>query len=100
MNTRTTLLPDKDVDTSSWRVTHFAEKANEEAGMEISIPKTKGQHIMHNEKQPTTTENDIVELDLKFKFKCSDCDMTYPSKHGLSIHQACFCKKEQDCKEV
>ena len=92
-------LPDKDVDTSSWRVTHFAEKANEEAGMEISIPKTKGQHIMHNPKQPTTTENDIAELDLKFKFKCVDCDMTYPSKHGRSIHQARFCKKSKTAKK-
>ena len=54
---------------------------------------------MHNEKQPTTTENDIVELDLKFKFKCSDCDMTYPSKHGLSIHQARFCKNNKTAKK-
>ena len=50
-------------------------------------------------KQPTTIENDIVELDLKFKFKCSDCDMTYPSKHGLSIHQARFCKKSKTAKK-
>ena len=54
---------------------------------------------MSNPKQPTTTENDIVELDLKFKFKCSDCDMTYPSKHGLSIHQARFCKKSKTAKK-
>ena len=31
---------DNDVDTSSSRLTHFAVKANEEAGMEINIPKT------------------------------------------------------------
>ena len=36
-------LPDKDVDTSSSRLTHFAVKANEEAGMEINIPKTMAQ---------------------------------------------------------
>ena len=92
-------LPDNDVATSSWRVTHFSENAKEEAGMEISIPKTKGQHIMHNPKLPSTNEHDIAELDLKFKYKCGDCDMTYPSQHGLSIHQARFCKKSKTAKK-
>ena len=67
--------------------------------MEISIEKTKAQHIMHNQSFPTTTEEDIVSLDLKFKFKCEKCDMTYPTKHGLSIHQARFCKKRKTAKK-
>ena len=52
-------MPVEDVDTSSRRLTHFARKANEEVGTEISIPKTKAQHIMENPPVSATTEDDI-----------------------------------------
>ena len=38
-------MPDNDTSTASTRLTNFSLKANEEAGMTISIPKTKVQHI-------------------------------------------------------
>ena len=93
-------LPDEDVDTSSRRLTHFAAKADEEAGMEISIPKTKAQHIMHNPPVSATTEEDIEHFNLNFKFKCDKCDMSYPTQHGLSVHKGRkFCKKRKNAKK-
>ena len=92
-------LPNEDVNASSRRLTHFAEKANEEAGMEINIPKTKGQHIMHNPPVSETTEADIEQFNLKFKFKCDKCDMTYPTQHGLSVHKGRWCKKRKNAKK-
>ena len=92
-------LPDKDVDTSSSRLTHFAEKANEEAGMEINIPKTMAQHVMHNPPVSNTTEEDIDHFNLEFQFKCDKCDMSYPTKHGLSVHQGRWCKKRKNAKK-
>ena len=93
-------LPDKDVDTSSSRLTHLAEKANEEAGMEINnIPKTMAQHVMHNPPVSNTTEEDIDHFNLEFQFKCDKCDMSYPTKHGLSVHQGRRCKKRKNAKK-
>ena len=92
-------LPNEDVNVSSRRLTHFAEKANEEAGMEINIPKTKAQHIMHNPPVSETTEVDIEHFNLKFKFKCDKCDMTYPTQHGLSVHKGRWCKKRKNAKK-
>ena len=85
-------LPYEDVDASSRRLTHFAEKANEEASIEVSIPKTKGQHIIHNPLVSETTEDDIERFNFKFKFKCDRCDMTYPTQHGLFVHKGLWCK--------
>ena len=39
------VLPDKDAASATNRLTNFDTKANEEAGMKISIAKTKVQHI-------------------------------------------------------
>ena len=30
--------------------------------------------------------------ELKFKFICEKCEISYPTKHGLSVHQCRHCK--------
>ena len=62
--------------------------------MEISVPKTKVQHIAHRPKVTATTEEDIANLPTakKFQYECESCGMTYPTKHGRSVHQGRFCK--------
>ena len=92
-------LRDKDVGTSLSRLTHFAEKANKEAGTEINIPKTMAQHVMHNPPVSNTTEEDIDHFNLEFQFKCDKCDMSYPTKHGLSLHKGRWCKKRKNAKK-
>ena len=93
-------LPSEDTQTASQRLTHLQAKADEEAGMLISIPKTKAQHIMKTPKVSETTEDDVKALppELQLKFECDKCGYTYPSQHGLSVHQARFCKKRKTNK--
>ena len=88
-------LPDEDAVTASDRLTTFNQQAQEQAGMEISIAKTKVQHIMNCPTVSETTEDDVENLppEMKFKFKCDKCGMDYPTKHGLSIHKERWCKR-------
>ena len=43
-------LPTEDTPVASQRLTHLQIKADEEAGMQISIPKTKSQHVRQTSK--------------------------------------------------
>ena len=83
------------------RLTDFSVKAEEQAGMKISIQKTKAQHIRKRAKVTETTETDVANLteDKKFKFECGKCGMTYPTKHGLSVHQGRWCKGRRTAKK-
>ena len=94
-------LPSPNSTTASERLTNLDTNAQREAGMVISIPKTKAQHIMKQPKMPDTTEVDVQNLpeDKQFKFRCEFCDMTYPTKHGLAVHQGRWCKKRKTSKK-
>ena len=52
-------LPSPDSATASARLTNLDTNAQSEAGMEISIPKTKAQHIMKQPKMPDTIEENV-----------------------------------------
>ena len=95
------IIPDEDVQSATNRLTTLNEKAKEEAGMEISIAKTKSQHIQKSPEVTCTTEEDIANLppDKQFNFKCDKCDMTYPTKHGLAVHKGRWCKKRKTAKK-
>ena len=94
-------MPDSNAAISSDRLTNFSVKAEEQAGMKISIQKTKAQHIRKRAKVTETTETDVANLteDKKFKFECGKCGMTYPTKHGLSVHQGRWCKGRRTAKK-
>lgn len=94
-------LPNEDTDSATNRLTTLDIGAKEEAGMIISIPKTKVQHIRKRPTVSSTTENDILNLpaEKKFKFECDKCSMTYPTKHGLSVHKGRWCKKRKTAKK-
>ena len=94
-------MPDKDTSTASNRLTNFSLKANEEAGMKISIPKTKVQHIRKRAQVSETTEDDVFNLpaEKQFKNKYKKCGMTYPTKHGLSVHKGRFCKGRRTARK-
>ena len=94
-------LPSPNSTTAPERLTNLDTNAHREAGMVISIPKTKAQHIMKQPKMPDTTEVDVQNLpeDKQFKFRCEFCDMTYPTKHGLAVHQGRWCKKRKTSKK-
>ena len=95
-------MPDSNAAISSDRLTNFSVKAEEQAGMKISIQKTKAQHIRKRAKVTETTETDVANLteDKKFKFECGKCGMTYPTKHGLSVHQERWCKGRRTAKKT
>ena len=95
-------LPNVDTDTASSRLTHLNEKSIEEAGMSVSIPKTKSQHIRKRPKVSATTEEDIKNLppEKQFKFQCDKCPMTYPTQHGLSVLKGRWCKKRKNAKKA
>ena len=94
-------FPDENTDLATNRLTTLNEKANKEAGMDISISKTKVQHICRRPVVSCTTESDIANLppEKQFKFRCEECDMTYPTKHGLSVHKGRWCKKRKTAKK-
>ena len=58
------VLPDKDTQTATQRLTTLDAKAQQEAGMKISIAKTKAQHIRSRPTVSDTTESDITNLPL------------------------------------
>ena len=82
-------LPCTNAAVATEKLTNLDVHAKSEAGMTISIPKTKVQHIMIQPKMSCTTEDDINNLppDKQFKFNCDKCGMSYPTKHGLAVHQ-------------
>ena len=74
------ILPNEDTEAATDRVTLLNEKADEEAAMSISVPKTKAQHIRKQVRFATTTESDILNLppEKQFKFHCEKCGTSYP----------------------
>ena len=82
-------LPNEETEAATNRLTVLDAKADEEAGMKVSIPKTKAQHIRKRPIVSSTTEDDVQNLppEKKFKFECDKCSMTYPTKHGLAVHR-------------
>ena len=94
-------LPNENTTHASNKLTVLSQKTEEEAGMSISIPKTKNQHIMKRPSVSPTTETDIVNLpkELKFKFVCDKCGMDYPKQASLSIHQGRWCRKRKNAKK-
>ena len=96
------VLPDESIESASNRLTNLDLMAQEDAGMKISIAKTKAQHIRPRPKVSETTEDDVQNLpaDRRFKFECDKCGMTYPSKHGLAVHKGRrFCKGRRTAKK-
>ena len=56
---------------------------------------------MRQPKMSCTTEDDIANLppEKQFKFICEKCDMNYPTKHGLAVHQGRWCKKRKNARK-
>ena len=93
-------LADIDTVASSQRVTNLDSKGNEEAGMSVSAPKSKSQHIAHKPTVSETTENDIANLPASEAFKsiCDKCGRAFPNNHGMKIHKARWCKGKRKRK--
>ena len=90
-------LPSCDASMSTERLTSLAAHAKNEAGMSISIPKTKAQYIVARPKFADTTEEDV--LDLKPAFVCDTCDMAYLHKRSLNIHKGRWCGRRNSDKK-
>ena len=95
------VLPDENAHSATARLTNLDANAQQEAGMKISIAKTKAQNIRPRPKVSNTTEDDITNLppEKKFKHECDKCKMTYPTKHGLAVHQGRWCKGRPTAKK-
>ena len=75
-------LADTDVGVASTRITNLNTKAEKEAGMSISVPKTKVQHIRRKPSVSETTEEDIKNLPSTqaFRYICEKCDRPFPAQ--------------------
>ena len=80
---------DEDTGTASVRLTAISNGSKEDAGMEVSLEKTKGLHVHKREKVSKTTEAEIEAL--KLKYKCPNCPRTFPTLRGQKIHSARWC---------
>ena len=87
-------LADKDTAHGSQRVTTLDSKANEKAGMSVSVPKTKVQHICEKPAVSETSEHDIENLPAEEAFTniCDRCDRAFGNKHGLMVHKGRWCR--------
>ena len=94
------VLPDKDTQMATQRLTNLDAKAQQEAGMKISIAKTKAQHIRSRPTVSDTTESDITNLppERQFKYVCDKCQRAFPTQHGLSVHKGRWCKGRPTAK--
>ena len=93
-------LGNNTTDDASERVTNLDEGAAV-AGMSISKPKTKAQHIRHRPEVSATSEADIDNLPetLKFQFACPKCERVFPTSAGLGIHRGRWCKGRKTAKK-
>ena len=74
-------LPNETTDDASTRTSSLATGSTEAAAMEISLKKTKGMPIRKYEPVSETLEDEVVALNLKYK--CKDCNRTFPKEKGL-----------------
>ena len=76
-------VPEKNTETASQRLNHLDRHANIEAGICISVPKTRVQHIRKRARVTETTEEDVANLppENNFKFVCDKCNRSYLKQH-------------------
>ena len=77
---------------ASERVSALARGSRTSASMEMSAPKSKGMHV-HRERLPVSTEVEVEALDLPNS--CPECKRTFPTRRGLAVHQARWCRPGQ-----
>ena len=70
----------------------LANGGSADAGLDISLKKTKAMPIRRCNPVSETAEEEIVALNLKHK--CSACSRTFPTERGLKIHRARWCRPE------
>ena len=83
-------LLNETTDDASTRTSSLATGSTEAAAMEISLKKTKGMPIRKYDPVSETLEDEVVALNLKYK--CKDCNRTFPKEKGLNIHRARWCR--------
>ena len=82
------VLADENAHSATARLTNLDANAQQEAGMKISISQNESAEYQTTPKS-IEHEDDITNLppEKKFKHECDKCKMTYPTKHGLAVHQ-------------
>ena len=78
---------------ASERVSALARGSRTSASMEMSAPKSKGMHVHTRERLPVSTEVEVEALDLPHS--CPECKRTFPTRRGLVVHQARWCRPGQ-----
>ena len=82
-------LLDDDAEQASQRVSAISIGSKQDAGMVISLAKTKDMHIHRRVRVSATTEAEITALQLKHK--CTDCQREFPTARGLAIQRGRWC---------
>ena len=87
-------LVDEDAQRSSDRLSSIASGSTNDAAMSVSLDKTKAMHIHKRDTVSATTETEIVEM--KFSHKCNKCMRTFPTRHGLRVHEGRWCGRKKN----
>ena len=87
-------LVDPDVLISSERLSAISTGSKNDAGMSISLEKTKAMHIHSRDSVSATTEAEVVEM--QFAHKCGKCGRSFPTRRGLQVHQGRWCGRKKN----
>ena len=79
----------KTASEASARLSALAQGGSSEAGLDISLKKTKGMPIRRYPAVSDTTEEDVVALNLPHK--CPACGKGFTKLNGLNKHRARWC---------
>jgi len=69
---------------ASERLTSLAIGGLQDAGLQVSLKKTKAMPVRRYERTSDTTEDEVATL--KFKHSCATCDRAFPTERGLKVH--------------
>ena len=78
---------------ASERVSALARGSITSASMDMLAPKLKGMHVHIQERLPVSTEVEVEALDLPCS--CLECKRTFPTRCGLAVHRARWCRLGQ-----
>ena len=78
---------------ASERVSALARGSRTSVSMEMSAPKSNGMHVHIRERLPVSTKVEVDALDLPHR--CPECKRTFPTRRGLAVHRARWCRPGQ-----
>ena len=81
------LATEERIEEMTVRLTTLADKSESEADMKIRMDKTFSQHVKEQDTKKVS-EEEMLEAQKRFKFKCDFCDRRFKTDAAMQIHRA------------